>query len=147
MPDAFLNQITTDVPGNVSAYEDWLRIQRTNWGVSTEVILRRLVDAGRLRTSQYEAYRHWKAEQPVPQLDEGGSRAYRYREPIHLFGQRYVRTVLDALNSDRITLHKASGFLDNLKIGDVRQLEKHIAGILRLQHHPRVGSLPAKAVP
>jgi Zn-dependent peptidase ImmA (M78 family) len=129
VPDAFLAQVTSNIPRNVSDYEDWLRIQRMNWGVSTEVILRRLVDAGRLPTAQYEVYRRWKADQPAPQTDEGGSRTYRYREPIHLFGQRYVRTVLDALNSDRITLHKASGFLDNLKIGDVRELEKHIAGI------------------
>jgi Zn-dependent peptidase ImmA (M78 family) len=129
VPGAFLDQITGKIPRSVSGYEDWLQIQRTSWGVSTEVILRRLVDAGRLPAAQYEAYRTWKAEQPIPEVDEGGNRAYRHREPIHVFGQRYVRTVLDALNSDRITLHKASGFLDNLKIGDLHELEKHIAGI------------------
>ena len=57
------------------------------------------------------------------------SREFRHREPIHIFGQRYVRTVLDALSGNQITLNKASGFLDNLNITDVRQLEKHLAGV------------------
>jgi len=127
VPDVFLNQISTAVPANVQGYEDWLQKYRTNWGVSTEVILRRLVDFGRLSNAQYEAYREWKRSQPTPPVEEGGNRAYRHREPIHVFGQRYVRTVLDALNSQRITLHKASGFLDNLKIGDLHKLEGYIA--------------------
>jgi len=129
VPDLFLDQVPRTPPPQVQDYEDWLRKQRTTWGVSTEVILRRLVDSGRFPNVQYEAYREWKIAQPPPQVEESGNRAYRHREPIHVFGQRYVRTVLDALNSDRITLHKASSFLDNLKIGDVRKLEGHIAGL------------------
>ena len=129
VPDSFLAGIQGDAPRNVNEYDDWLGMPGKTWGVSTEVVLRRLLDARRLQRTQYEAYRKWKAEQPVPLEKEGGNRGYRHREPIHIFGQRYVRTVLDALGGNHITLNKASAFLDNLKIVDVRELEKHIAGV------------------
>ena len=64
----------------------------------------------------------------MPEKD-GGSRQYRNREPKHIFGDGYVRTVLDALNSRRISLAKASSYLDNLTIRDLHQLERHYAGI------------------
>jgi Zn-dependent peptidase ImmA (M78 family) len=129
VPDSFLAAIQGNPPENVSEYDDWLSKSRYTWGVSAEVILRRLMDAGRLQKAKYEAYRAWKKEQPAPPEEEGGNRKYRNREPIHIFGQRYVRTVLDALNGNYITLNKASGYLDNLKINDVRKLERYIAGV------------------
>jgi hypothetical protein len=46
-----------------------------------------------------------------------------------VFGDKYVRTVLDALNARHITLAKASTYLDNLRISDLRQLERYYAGI------------------
>ena len=54
---------------------------------------------------------------------------YRHREPSHIFGDRFVRTVLDALNNRYITLAKASSYLDGLKINDLHQLERHYAGV------------------
>jgi Zn-dependent peptidase ImmA (M78 family) len=129
VPDAFLNVLPRNLPENVFGYDQWLSKWHFTWGVSTEVILRRLLDAGRLSNDKYEAYRAWKASQPLPPEKEGGNREYRNREPIHIFGQRYVRTVLDALSGNHITLNKASSFLDNLKISDVRKLERHIASI------------------
>ena len=104
-----------------------LRSQRKAWGVSGEVILRRLLDAGRLPQSQYAAYRQWRSESAdVPKA--GGTRIYRYREPKHVFGDTFVRTVLDALNARHITLAKASSYLDSLKIKDLHQLEHLYAG-------------------
>lgn len=129
VPDSYLESIRTAAPTDVAGYDDWLADWRKNWGVSSEVILRRLLDAARLTQAQYDRYRAWRAEQPVVQNEDGGNRKYRHREPIHIFGQGYVRTVLDALSGNYITLNKASGFLDNLKITDVRQLEKHVAGV------------------
>jgi len=41
---------------------------------------------------------------------------YRHREPSHIFGHTFVRTVLDALHGQYITLAKASHYLDGLKI-------------------------------
>ncbi len=128
VPDDFL-AVIRDVarPHEASRYDDWLAPQRKAWGVSAEVILRRLLDAGRLTQSQYNAYRQWRAKMPVQEAD--GTRQYRYREPKHLFGDTFVRTVLDALNARHITLAKASTYLDSLKIKDLHQLESLYAGL------------------
>lgn len=58
-----------------------------------------------------------------------GGRDARFREPSHIFGDRFVRTVLDALNGRYITLAKASRYLDGLKINDLHQLERFYAGV------------------
>jgi Zn-dependent peptidase ImmA (M78 family) len=129
VPDAFLKSIRdTERPNNVSQYDDWLEQPRKAWGVSGEVILRRLLDANRLPQSQYTAYRQWRAKLVIQQKD-GGNRMHRYREPKHVFGDTFVRTVLDALNTRHITLAKASSYLDSLKIKDLHQLERYYAGL------------------
>lgn len=129
VPDAFLANIRdAERPDEVSQYDDWLEQQRKAWSVSGEVILRRLLDVGRLPQDHYMAYKQWKKQLPIMQK-AGGSRQYRYREPKHIFGDTFVRTVLDALDARYITLTKASSYLDNLKINDLHQLERHIAGL------------------
>ncbi|MBL6986128.1 MAG: ImmA/IrrE family metallo-endopeptidase [Methylobacter sp.] len=129
VPDAFLTHIhDEEMPDEVSQYDDWLEQPRRTWGVSGEVILRRLLDAGRLPQDRYIAYRQWRTQLVVLSKD-GGSRKYRHREPKHIFGDMFVRTVLDALDARYITLTKASSYLDNLKINDLHQLERHIAGL------------------
>jgi Zn-dependent peptidase ImmA (M78 family)/plasmid maintenance system antidote protein VapI len=128
VPDVFLAVIRdVDRPHEASRYDEWLAPQRKAWGISAEVILRRLLDAGRLTHSQYSAYRQWRAKLPLQEAD--GTRQYRYREPKHLFGDTFVRTVLDALNARHITLAKASTYLDSLKIKDLHQLENLYAGL------------------
>ena len=89
--------------------------------------MRRLLDSGRLPQASYAAYRDWKRGTALPQR-EGGSRAYRNREPMHVFGDVFVRTVFDALYAKNITLNKASSYLDSLKIKDLRKLEQYYAG-------------------
>lgn len=129
VPAAFLARVDDlGRPRQVAEYDEWLKPLRRQWGVSTEVILRRLLDAGRLPQEQYAAYRQWRAAQPWPEQD-GGTRMYRHREPSHIFGDRFVRTVLDALNGRYITLAKASRYLDGLKINDLHQLERFYAGV------------------
>jgi len=128
VPDAFLAHIQdAERPEEVSQYDEWLAPLRKAWGVSGEVILRRLRDTGRLPQSQYDAYRQWR-ERPVVVQKDGGSR-HRHREPKHIFGDTFVRTVLDALYARHITLAKASSYLDGLKIKDLHQLERHYAGL------------------
>ena len=131
VPDASLNIIRdAERPADVSQYDDWLADQRRAWGVSSEVILRRLLDAGRLPQARYTAYREWwKQQAAIIKEDDGGTRMYRHREPKHVFGDAFVRTVLDALDARHITLAKASSYLDSLKISDLHQLEKHYAGV------------------
>ena len=129
VPDDFLASIRdAGRPDEVSQYDVWLERQRKTWGVSGEVILRRLLDTGRLQESQYIAYRQWRAKSTIPQKDRG-NRMYRYREPKHVFGDTFVRTVLNALNTRHITLAKASSYLDSLKIKDLHKLENFYAGL------------------
>ncbi len=129
VPDAFLATIRDDErPRDVAAYDEWLFEPRRKWGVSGEVILRRLLDAGRLDQNLYTAYRQWHIRPEAAGEEDGGSRAYRHREPKHVFGDTFVRTVLEALNARQITLAKASSYLDSLKINDLHQLERLYAG-------------------
>ncbi|MFO7775722.1 MAG: ImmA/IrrE family metallo-endopeptidase [Candidatus Hydrogenedentota bacterium] len=129
VPDAFLQRVSdSDRPDDVALFDDWLRPFRKQWGVSSEVILRRLLEVGRLEQQAYEAYRAWWHEQPLLG-HKGGSRQHRAREPLHVFGGRFVRTVLDALHAQQISLNKASKYLDNLKIKDVHKLEAHVKGV------------------
>jgi len=129
VPQAFLTSIRdANRPHEVDQFDEWLREQRKAWGVSGEVILRRLLDVGRLPRNQYAAYREWRQEAVVSE-EGGGSRAYRHREPTHVFGDTFVRTVLDALSARHITLTKASSYLDNLTIKDLHSLERHYAGV------------------
>ena len=129
VPDAFLVSIQdSERPQDVSLYDEWLERPRRAWGISGEVILRRLLDAGRLPQFQYTAYRKWRKESARPKTD-GGSRVYRHREPMHVFGDTFVRTVLDALNARQVTLAKASSYLDSLKIKDLHRLERYYAGL------------------
>lgn len=129
VPDHYLETIRDDErPEEIALYDWWLERQRRAWGISTEVILRRLLDSGRLSQASYTAYREWRARNVAPQR-EGGSRAYRNREPKHVFGDVFVRTVFDALYARNITLNKASNYLDSLKIKDLRKLEQYYAGL------------------
>ena len=125
VPDAVLESVRDqDKPSSVTEYDNWLADLRDIHGVSGEVILRRLLDSGRLLQEHYTAYRQWKNE-TTGDGKEGGNRSYRYREPIHIFGDTFVRTVFEALQAKEITLARASGYLDNLRIQDVHELEQY----------------------
>ena len=125
VPDAVLESVRDqDKPSNVTEYDNWLANLRDTCGVSGEVILRRLLDSGRLLQEHYTAYRQWKNE-TTGDGREGGNRSYRHREPIHMFGDTFVRTVFEALQAKEITLARASGYLDNLRIQDVHELEQY----------------------
>lgn len=127
VPDNFLNEILlTQKPGHAGGYDEWLKDQRKAWGVSGEVILRRLKDKALLPPADYQAYRN--LDRPPPQ-EKSGSREWRHREPRHIFGDPYVRTVLDALNARKIPLTRASKYLDNLKLQDLHQLGEVYASV------------------
>lgn len=129
VPDELLARIADGSrPREVAEFDNWLQPWRRQWGVSGEVILRRLLEAGRLTRHQYAAYRQWRAEQRFDQED-GGTRMYRHREPKHIFGDNYVRAVLDSLTAKNISLARASSYLDGLKINDLHMLERYYAGV------------------
>jgi Zn-dependent peptidase ImmA (M78 family)/plasmid maintenance system antidote protein VapI len=132
VPNEYLRLIQDgDRPADVAMFDEWLAVPRRAWGVSGEVILRRLHDSGRLPVGVYAAYRQWTQQQDSLFQDDdgGGNRQYRHREPKHIFGDVFVRTVLGAMNARQITLTKASSYLDGLKIKDLHQLDRHYAGI------------------
>lgn len=124
VPDSHLTEIDLEAfpYDSVSNYDAFLKEHCVKWSVSGEVILRRLLDEGNLKQTQYQAYRSWRSSLPAPASASGGSRT-RYSEPMRIFGEPFVNTVFDALHSNKITLTKASAYLDNLKISDLRQLE------------------------
>ena len=128
VPEKFLNLIDdNERPAEVAEYDYWLESYRKAWGVSTEVILRRLLDNDRLPAVRYQAYREWRSSRPSGG-GARGNRMYRHREPKHVFGDNYVKTVLEALSNRQITLVKASRYLDNLKVSDLHKLESFYAG-------------------
>ena len=129
VPDEKLNKVDDYTkPRDVSQYDDWLRPLTRELGISPEVVLRRLLDSDRLGQTCYDNYRDWRAKQPIPE-ESKGTRLYRHREPKHVFGDPFVGVVLDALHAKQITLTKASTYLDNLKISDLRRLETFYAGV------------------
>lgn len=113
-------------PDDVAEFDAWLSQLRSALGVSTEVILLRLLDAGRLSRSAYIAYRSWNNNRVIGEEDPG-RRAFRHREPQHILGDRYVRVVFDALERNNISLTKASKYLDDVKLSDLRELERYCA--------------------
>lgn len=128
VPMAWLGQINdAERPARVEAFDAWLTPYRRAWGVSSEVILRRLLDAGRLSQDVYTKFRAHVQGLVFNDEEGGGSRAYRHREPKHIFGDSYVRTVLTALDARRITTTKACLYLDGLKLSDLHSLERHVA--------------------
>lgn len=147
VPDEFLNQINDSRrPRNASEYDVWLEKQCKAWGVSGEVILRRLLDCGRLSAQEYGAYRSWRATL-LPNSGDAGSRKYRNREPKHIFGDNFVKTVLDAVAGKYITVTKASKYLDNLKASDLQELGRYYAGTCRLLHYLWLGQLSDQPFP
>lgn len=130
VPDAHLAQIRDDErPTSIEHFDTWLAAYRYGWGVSGEVILRRLLDAGRLPQDLTKAYRNYVRGSSFVDDESGGSRAYRHREPKHIFGDMFVRTVLNAFGARRITATKACSYLDGLKLTDLHTLERHVAGV------------------
>ncbi|MFV3334254.1 ImmA/IrrE family metallo-endopeptidase [Pseudomonas sp. NY15437] len=130
VPDQFLTAINDrKMPLDASEYDEWLAPQRKKWGVSGEVILRRLLDNNRITPEDYSAYRAWRNSLKLPEPEKGGSRGYRHREPMHIFGDGFVKVVLGSLVAKNISLAKASTYLDGIKVKDIQDLKGYYVGI------------------
>lgn len=132
IPDNFLNQIDTEQLLRLEAeeYDSFLTDYRKLWSVSNRAILVRLLINEKISQEHYQSYVSYQEEQLKSEANQvrSGSipRTYRHREPMNIFGKPFVYTVFDSLHNKKITLAKASTYLDNLKISDVRQLEQHV---------------------
>lgn len=131
IPDDFLSEI--DVPAllelDIQEYDIFLKDYKDKWSVSNQAILMRLLIQKEISETDYQNYVNFKERQ----LDREARlpkttipRNYRHREPMNVFGKPFVYAVFDSLHNKKITLSKASTYLDNLKISDLRQLEQYV---------------------
>lgn len=132
IPDSFLNQIDTErlLGLQTQEYDSFLEDYRELWSVSHRAILVRLLINEEISQYHYKNYVDYKEEQLRREATQVSSksipRTYRHREPMNVFGKPFVYAVFDSLHNKKITLAKASTYLDNLKISDVRKLEQHV---------------------
>lgn len=128
VPDSYLDGVNLLMkPFDAYDFDAWLAPQRRAWGVSTEVILRRLLDSNMLSREEYASYRAWRASLKHEEKKGGGSR-YRYKEPRNIFGDKFVKVILDSLFAKNITITKASSYLDGIKVKDIHSLKGHYVG-------------------
>ena len=131
IPDNFLRKIQIDDLLNleVAKYDSYLADFKNQWCVSVEAILVRLLIDRKISQQHYQDYKNFKDTQgKILTGSEADKipRIYRHREPVNMFGRPFVYAVFDSLHNQHITLAKASTYLDNLKISDVRQLEQYV---------------------
>jgi len=131
IPDRFLNELNVDelLSLEITEYDNFLGDYKRRWCVSGEAILVRLLINNKISQQDYQGYKSFKYQQAVKENKKESvqiPRAYRHREPINVFGKPFVYAVFDSLHNRNITLSKASTYLDNLKISDVRQLERYV---------------------
>lgn len=131
IPDRFLNELDVDQLLNleITEYDNYLSGYKRRWCVSGEAILVRLLINNQISQQDYQSYKNFKIQQAVKKSQKEAvqiPRTYRHREPITVFGKPFVYAVFDSLHNRNITLAKASTYLDNLKISDVRQLERYV---------------------
>ena len=133
LPDELLNRLDVSELRSLTYedYDDFFQDLKKECCVSGDAILYRLCTENKITPLEYQQYRNFKDQQrkqeqarekelrqpPIP-------RKYRHREPVNMFGRRYVNTVLNAKNNEHITLSKASTYLDNLKIHTLHKLER-----------------------
>ena len=102
------------------------------YGISKEVVLRRLLDEKKITSKCYENYIQQQkteyANQPQETKPLSIPRSYRYREPLHIYGSNYTANVIAGLEEGKISLNKASDYLDGIKISDLKKLEGDLYG-------------------
>ena len=86
------------------------------------------MDEGRLPLKKYQEYKRWKATQTISSVGSKGNRKYRSREPKHIFGEKFVRAVFNSVYEGKVTLSKASKYLDGLSLKDMHQLGEYLIG-------------------
>lgn len=101
-------------------------------GVSVEVIVVALLQKSLITQTDYETYKtnsdqEFQKKEQKHKNKNAGNRGYRHREPRHILGDTYVKTIFNSLHDDKITLNKASDLLDRLKIADLKKLGEFYA--------------------
>lgn len=132
IPDDSLSQIDTKelLKLEVSEYDSFLGDYKKLWCVSGRAIIVRLLINKKISQTHYQNYVSFKDTIHAREANRVTTtivpRTYRYREPVNVFGKPFVYAVFDSMHTKKITLSKASTYLDNLKISDIRRLEQYV---------------------
>lgn len=128
LPNSILEEeVMPNIPETYLEYDDQFNPVANRLGISVEVIVVALLKQRQITREMYDAYRENRLQRGGRTSESGGSREYRHREPRHIFGDTYTKTVLDALNVREITTTKASNYLDRLKVADIKKLSEYYA--------------------
>ena len=101
--------------------DDWVADVAKSYSVSREVILRKLLDRGRLDGNRYrEIVERWRSELQ-PRDEDGGN--YYLTQATYL-GTKYLRTAFLAHDSGRIDDEQLATVLD-VKVSSLGGLEKY----------------------
>jgi len=101
-----------------------LRTLARRFGVSREVILRRLLTLGRTTQAFYARTRE-KLLQEYAEMKSGGGPVAQHELALARHGDRFVRLVMTAWHSDYLTLRDVSDYL-NLRVKHLDPLEKEL---------------------
>ena len=99
------------------------------FGVSREVILRRLLEHRRISKTSYQAWRdrHWEEDWSAPSTSkkEGPVIVPQETKALSRLGRTFVSSVIDALRNERITLSTATGLL-GVKVKVIPKIEDRL---------------------
>ena len=129
VPESALN--AADIPKRAAEFDNTFHPIAKRLGISVEVIVQALFDNKRIGRQQYDRYQSLARKQRAEKKPLQAGRAYgavrhRHREPLGIFGMKYVRTMLDALNDGELTLSESCGYLGRIQAKEVRALERHL---------------------
>ncbi|MDX7904786.1 ImmA/IrrE family metallo-endopeptidase [Acinetobacter baumannii] len=120
-------------PEDVTGYINWVKPIMDKASVSPDVVLLRLMEYDLISHNEYEEFRVYRKEQHEKNKKTYGAESKniarkRYLEPKQMFGEGYVRVVIDALNNKLVTFNKASNYLDGIKVKNIKEIERSIYG-------------------
>lgn len=126
LPENLLRNVYENIPQKADDYDEAFEAFSRNLGISVEVILVRLLNERKISRENYNTYKKIKSEVSQSTVSQSVPISRRrYAEPARIFGHRYVNTVLSALGEDRITLNKASDYLDKIKIKNFKDMRSY----------------------
>ena len=131
VPDAILGKAAARIPKSVGEFDRAFGPIARWLGVSVEVVVRVLFEQGKIGARQHAQYgklvQKRRGEDKPPQARRA-PKSRRYLEPLEIFGEGYVRAILDGMKSEDITISKASGYLGEVQVPDLMVLEERFGG-------------------
>ncbi len=109
-------------------WEDWRILElATSYGVSQEVILRRLLTLGRTTDAFYRAKRNEYLQAYRDAAAEGGGFLTYFRRVLRDNGVAFTNLVLEAYRADNVTPTEVSRYLGGIKLRHVHSIQDALA--------------------